>query len=83
MGGVGKRETAEGKTLNPGCVSHATNIVEHPNCGAASHAAAKLSARECDGRTDCGFAQSPFAKRVHESIMWAKLRSRLRRRADR
>jgi len=25
--------------------------------------------------TDCGFAQSPFAKRVHESIMWAKLRS--------
>jgi 5-methyltetrahydropteroyltriglutamate--homocysteine methyltransferase len=25
--------------------------------------------------TDCGFAQSPFAKRVHESIMWAKLRA--------
>ena len=25
--------------------------------------------------TDCGFAQSPFAQRVHESIMWAKLRS--------
>jgi len=25
--------------------------------------------------TDCGFAQSPLAKRVHESIMWAKLRS--------
>jgi 5-methyltetrahydropteroyltriglutamate--homocysteine methyltransferase len=25
--------------------------------------------------TDCGFAQSPFAKRVYERIMWAKLRS--------
>jgi 5-methyltetrahydropteroyltriglutamate--homocysteine methyltransferase len=25
--------------------------------------------------TDCGFAQSPFAQRVHPSIMWAKLRS--------
>ena len=27
------------------------------------------------GGTDCGFAQSPFAQRVHPSIMWAKLRS--------
>jgi 5-methyltetrahydropteroyltriglutamate--homocysteine methyltransferase len=25
--------------------------------------------------TDCGFAQSPFARRVHPSIMWAKLKS--------
>jgi len=25
--------------------------------------------------SDRGFAQSPFAKRVHPSIMWAKLRS--------
>jgi methionine synthase II (cobalamin-independent) len=23
--------------------------------------------------TDCGFAQGPFVRRVHESIMWAKL----------
>ena len=25
--------------------------------------------------TDCGFAQGPFMRRVHPSIMWAKLRS--------
>ena len=25
--------------------------------------------------TDCGFAQGPFVRRVHPSIMWAKLRS--------
>jgi 5-methyltetrahydropteroyltriglutamate--homocysteine methyltransferase len=25
--------------------------------------------------TDCGFAQGPFVRRVHESIMWAKLES--------
>ena len=25
--------------------------------------------------TDCGFAQGPFARRVHPSIQWAKLRS--------
>ena len=27
------------------------------------------------GGTDCGFGQSPFAQRVHPSIMGAKLRS--------
>lgn len=27
------------------------------------------------GGTDCGFAQGPFARRVHPSIMWAKLKS--------
>ncbi len=27
------------------------------------------------GGTDCGFAQSPFARRVHPSIMWAKLKA--------
>jgi 5-methyltetrahydropteroyltriglutamate--homocysteine methyltransferase len=27
------------------------------------------------GGTDCGFAQSPFARCVHPTIMWAKLKS--------
>ena len=37
---------------------------------------AKIVGREnVMGGTDCGFAQSPFAQRVHPSIMWAKLRS--------
>jgi 5-methyltetrahydropteroyltriglutamate--homocysteine methyltransferase len=66
-----------GKTLIPGCVSHATNIVEHPELVAQRLTRlAKLVGREnVMAGTDCGFAQSPFAKRVHESIMWAKLRS--------
>jgi 5-methyltetrahydropteroyltriglutamate--homocysteine methyltransferase len=25
------------------------------------------------GGTDCGFAQGPFVRRVHPTIMWAKL----------
>jgi 5-methyltetrahydropteroyltriglutamate--homocysteine methyltransferase len=25
--------------------------------------------------TDCGFAQSPFLRRVHPSIQWAKLKA--------
>jgi len=66
-----------GKVLIPGCVSHATNIVEHPELVAQRLTRlAKLVGREnVMAGTDCGFAQSPFAKRVHESIMWAKLRS--------
>jgi 5-methyltetrahydropteroyltriglutamate--homocysteine methyltransferase len=66
-----------GKVLLPGCVSHATNIVEHPELVAQRLTRlARIVGREAVmAGTDCGFAQSPFAKRVHESIMWAKLRS--------
>jgi len=35
---------------------------------------AKLIGREnVIAGTDCGFAQGPFYRRVHPSIMWAKL----------
>ena len=66
---------APGKVLIPGVISHATNIVEHPELVAERIVRlAKLVGREnVMGGTDCGFAQSPFARRVHPSIMWAKL----------
>ena len=66
-----------GKKLIPGVISHATNIVEHPELVAQRLVRlAKIVGRDnVLAGTDCGFAQSPFAKRVHESIMWAKLRS--------
>jgi len=66
-----------GRKLIPGVISHATNIVEHPELVAQRLVRlARIVGREnVLGGTDCGFAQSPFAKRVHESIMWAKLRS--------
>jgi 5-methyltetrahydropteroyltriglutamate--homocysteine methyltransferase len=66
-----------GKKLIPGVISHATNIVEHPELVAQRLVRlAKLVGREnVIGGTDCGFAQSLFAQRVHPSIMWAKLRS--------
>ena len=66
-----------GKKLIPGVISHATNIVEHPELVAQRLVRlAKTVGREnVMGGTDCGFAQSPFAQRVHPSIMWAKLRS--------
>ena len=72
-----KVKPAAGKILIPGVISHATNVVEHPELVAERIVRlAKLVGREnVMGGTDCGFAQSPFAARVHPSIMWAKLRS--------
>jgi 5-methyltetrahydropteroyltriglutamate--homocysteine methyltransferase len=66
-----------GKVLIPGVISHATNIVEHPELVAQRLVRlAKIVGREnVMGGTDCGFAQSPFAQRVHPTIMWAKLKS--------
>ncbi|HSS83326.1 MAG TPA: epoxyalkane--coenzyme M transferase, partial [Reyranella sp.] len=66
-----------GKVLIPGVISHATNIVEHPELVAQRIVRlAKIVGRDnVMGGTDCGFAQSPFAQRVHPTIMWAKLKS--------
>ncbi len=68
---------APGKILIPGVISHATNIVEHPELVAERIVRlAKIVGREnVMGGTDCGFAQSPFARRVHPTIMWAKLKA--------
>ena len=61
--------------LIPGVISHATNVVEHPELVAERIVRlAKLVGREnVIAGTDCGFAQGPFYRRVHPSIMWAKL----------
>ncbi len=63
------------RMLIPGVISHATNIVEHPELVAERIVRiAKLIGREnVIAGTDCGFAQGPFYRRVHPSIMWAKL----------
>ena len=65
----------EGKLLIPGVISHATNVVEHPELVAERIVRfARLVGREnVIAGTDCGFAQGPFVRRVHPSIMWAKL----------
>jgi 5-methyltetrahydropteroyltriglutamate--homocysteine methyltransferase len=68
---------APGKVLIPGVISHATNVVEHPELVAERIVRlAQIVGREnVMAGTDCGFAQSPFARRVHPTIMWAKLRA--------
>jgi 5-methyltetrahydropteroyltriglutamate--homocysteine methyltransferase len=64
-----------GQILIPGVISHATNVVEHPELVAERIVRlAKIVGREnVIGGTDCGFAQGPFYRRVHPSIQWAKL----------
>ena len=64
-----------GQVLIPGVISHATNVVEHPELVAERIVRlARIIGREnVIAGTDCGFAQGPFHRRVHPSIMWAKL----------
>jgi 5-methyltetrahydropteroyltriglutamate--homocysteine methyltransferase len=65
----------EGRLLIPGVISHATNVVEHPELVAERIVRlARLLGREnVVAGTDCGFAQGPFHRRVHPTVMWAKL----------
>jgi 5-methyltetrahydropteroyltriglutamate--homocysteine methyltransferase len=70
-----KARLPQGAVLVPGVISHATNVVEHPQLVAERIVRfARLLGREnVIAGTDCGFAQGPFHRRVHPSIMWAKL----------
>ncbi len=65
----------KGRVLIPGVISHATNVVEHPELVAQRlvRYANAVGRENVIAGTDCGFAQGPFMRRVHPSIMWAKL----------
>jgi 5-methyltetrahydropteroyltriglutamate--homocysteine methyltransferase len=65
----------EGRRIAPGVISHATSIVEHPELVAERlvRFARLVGPERVVASTDCGFAQGPFHRRVHPSIMWAKL----------
>ena len=61
-----------GKMLMPGVVSHATNLVEHPELVAdrLQKYAGIVGRENVVGGTDCG-----LGGRVHAEIVWAKLKS--------
>ena len=63
------------RVLIPGVISHATNVVEHPELVAEriTRLARLIGRDNVIAGTDCGFAQGPFHRRVHPTIMWAKL----------
>jgi 5-methyltetrahydropteroyltriglutamate--homocysteine methyltransferase len=66
-----------GKILLPGVISHATNIVEHPEVIAMRIGNfARLVGREnVIASSDCGFSQGWNSPRVHSQVQWAKLES--------
>ena len=65
------------RVLIPGVISHVTNVVEHPELVADRLVRlANIVGRErVMAGSDCGFAQSPFTRRVHPTIQWAKLKA--------
>jgi 5-methyltetrahydropteroyltriglutamate--homocysteine methyltransferase len=66
-----------GKVLMPGVVSHATNIVEHPELIAMRicNFASLVGRENVVASTDCGFSQGWNSPRVHAQVQWAKLES--------
>lgn len=70
-------ELPPGKILMPGLVSHATNVVEHPELIADRivRLAELVGPERVIASSDCGFAQGPLVRRVHPSVQWAKLES--------
>jgi 5-methyltetrahydropteroyltriglutamate--homocysteine methyltransferase len=59
-----------GKILMPGVISHATNIVEHPELVAQriQNFANAVGRENVIAGTDCG-----LGTRLHEELVWAKL----------
>ncbi len=70
----GEVKLPDDKILIPGVISHATNVVEHPELVAERlvRYASLIGRERVIGGTDCGFAQGPLLQRVHPSVMWAK-----------
>lgn len=74
----------EGKVLCPGMITHASNIVEHPELIAERLMRyAKLVGREnVMAGADCGFSsQALYRTEVHNSVVWEKFKA-LREGAD-
>jgi len=68
----------EGKKLIPGVVTHASNIVEHPELIAERLTRfARLVGREnVLAGTDCGFSsQATYKTEVHPTVVWAKFQA--------
>jgi len=65
----------EGKVLIPGVITHASNLVEHPEAIAQRLArfAGVVGRENVIAGADCGFASFSTSCEVHPSVVWAKL----------
>lgn len=79
-----ERKLPEGKVLCPGVITHASNIVEHPQMIAERIMRfAKLVGREnVIAAADCGFSsQALYRTEVHHTVVWEKFKA-MRKGAD-
>ena len=77
-------KVADGKVLVPGVITHASNIVEHPELIAERIVRfAKLVGREnVIAGADCGFSsQALYRTEVHHTVVWEKFKA-MRQGAD-
>jgi 5-methyltetrahydropteroyltriglutamate--homocysteine methyltransferase len=65
----------EGKVLIPGIITHASNLVEHPEAVAQriGRFAGVVGRENVIAGADCGFASFSTSCEVHPSVVWAKL----------
>jgi 5-methyltetrahydropteroyltriglutamate--homocysteine methyltransferase len=65
----------EGKELIPGVITHASNLVEHPETVAQRIArfAGVVGRENVIAGADCGFASFSTSCEVHPSVVWTKL----------
>jgi 5-methyltetrahydropteroyltriglutamate--homocysteine methyltransferase len=65
----------DGKLLIPGVVTHASNLVEHPELVAQRIArfAGVVGRENVIAGADCGFASFSTSCEVHPTVVWAKL----------
>jgi 5-methyltetrahydropteroyltriglutamate--homocysteine methyltransferase len=73
-----KVKLPDGKLLIPGVITHASNIVEHPELIAERITRyARLVGREnVIAGADCGFSsQATYSPEVHPTVVWAKFRA--------
>jgi 5-methyltetrahydropteroyltriglutamate--homocysteine methyltransferase len=65
----------DGKVLIPGVITHASNLVEHPEAIAQRicRFAAVVGRENVIAGADCGFASFSTSCEVHPSVVWTKL----------
>jgi 5-methyltetrahydropteroyltriglutamate--homocysteine methyltransferase len=73
-----KVKLPEGKVLIPGVVTHASNIVEHPELIAERlvRFARRVGRENVIAGTDCGFSsQATYTPEIHPTVVWAKFQA--------
>ena len=68
----------EGKVLIPGVITHASNIVEHPELIAEriTRYAERVGRENVIAGSDCGFSsQATYHPEVHPTVVWEKFRA--------